>query len=42
MEGGDMSHILQNYVALSEEVAKFYLAELILSIEYAFNYADQI
>lgn len=33
MEGGDLGYILQEYCALYESVAKFYLAELFLAIE---------
>ena len=37
MAGGDLSHILQEYCALDEEVARFYIAELVLAIEYLHN-----
>jgi len=34
MVGGDFGDILHNYCALDEDVAKFYIAEIILALEY--------
>ncbi len=34
MVGGDLGDILHNYCALDEDVAKFYIAEIILALEY--------
>ena len=34
MAGGDFSRILTNYNRLPEAVAKFYIAEMVLGIEY--------
>ena len=34
MMGGDFSHILQDYGCLEDDVAKFYIAEIILALEY--------
>lgn len=33
MKGGDFSNILSLYCALDEDVAKFYIAEIVLAIE---------
>lgn len=32
--GGDFAHILQDYGCLEDEVAKFYIAEIVLALEY--------
>src|SRR5689334_15254070 len=32
--GGDFGDILHNYCALEEEVARFYIAEMVLAIDY--------
>lgn len=32
--GGDFAHLLQDYGYLDEEVAKFYVAEIVLALEY--------
>ena len=37
MAGGDLSHILQEYCALDESVARSYIAELVLAVEYLHN-----
>ncbi len=34
LSGGDFGKILENYGRLDEEIAKFYISEIILSIEY--------
>lgn len=34
MVGGDFGDILHNYCALDEDVAKFYIAEIVLALEY--------
>lgn len=34
MEGGDLSHLLADEVYLVQDVAKFYLAEVVLAIEH--------
>ena len=34
MKGGDFQGILEEYVCLDESVAKFYIAEIVLAIEY--------
>lgn len=34
MIGGDFAEILQNYQALDEDVARFYIAEIILAVDY--------
>ena len=34
MKGGDFSNLLENIGALKEDAAKFYLAQLVLAIEY--------
>lgn len=37
MVGGDFGDILHNYTALSEQVARFYIAEIVLALEYLHN-----
>lgn len=34
LRGGDFSKILKNYTRLDEDVAKFYIAEIVLAIDY--------
>lgn len=34
MRGGDFQHILEDYTCLDEEVAKFYIAETVLALDY--------
>ena len=38
MNGGDLSWHLQNKIRLSEECAKFYVAEIVLALEYLHKY----
>lgn len=34
MKGGDFQGVLEEYTCLSEDIAKFYIAEIVLAIEY--------
>lgn len=34
LKGGDFDKILRNYTRLDEDVAKFYVAEIVLAIDY--------